>query len=120
MKAEWLRIGNVLKTPDGIRKITAVDIWAQEECDRLGVIHLSAVPLTKDWFEFFDFVETDPSIKIHDVPCWNDRSHRMFLEYHLNGWYVTKPHIIDEIEYVHQFQNLAYWIVGELKVKPLG
>jgi len=122
MKTNELKTGNLLFKNNEV--VTVMNIFGpsglvqfkEEPFQRIPLLvaEIEGIPLTEEWLLKFDFVLTDVTLKKHlDVPTYNNRWHGVFLEYHLLGWYMVKPHIINEIQWVHQLQNIYFDVTRE-------
>ncbi len=103
MKVEQLRIGNLVKRLNDLKKIDLSDL----ECISEGSKIYFGVQLTKDYLKSFGF-ESDGIEWWDGVIC---------LGIYKDGIYYMPTEDIsyrigNEIKYVHQLQNLYYSITG--------
>jgi hypothetical protein len=103
MKVEQLRIGNLVKRLNDLKKIDISDLECISENSKI----YSGIQLTKDYLKSFGF-ESDGIEWWDGVIClgiYKDGIYYMPTE---NIYY----RIGNEIKYVHQLQNLYYSITG--------
>ena len=111
MEAKELRIGNWVKSDDN---------GEYQVLQLLSVVNfLQPIQLTSEWFEKFGAVK-DKHYNVHyTLPLNGDYGYVMFVKNGDNS-YMAFLHIGDssvllyeDIEYVHQLQNLIYVLSGE-------
>lgn len=127
MNVKELRLGNYVKFRFNIIQVSSIscsginleayyDYYGCQERIKARVLkdQIKPIPLTEEWLLKLGFIPTDLSIKrSFDVTTYNNRWHGVFLEYHFAGWYMTTPHIVKEIKWVHQIQNLYFSVTQE-------
>ena len=133
MEARELRIGNLIKSGNGIYKVVAVSVqgveimipYDKDVNSQSGHILNSAstiinpIPLTEEWLVKFGFIDNDWIFYIDDFKIsWSVRivSTQERSVFYLDGDVPESFKI--RLYYVHQLQNLYFALTGtELKTK---
>ena len=113
LKIEELKIGNYLYWANN--QITQVERLVKGESTGDIIINrgsndmFTPIPLTEQWLLDFQFTGTHPKYTLGDIMIhWND-----YIELYFYGQYIRR------IEFVHEIQNICYWLTGEeLKISP--
>lgn len=124
MNTQELRIGNIINTPHGIKKVTGV-IDDRVYCTEFQFLiqELGPVIITEDWlFKFNLERDRENGISIYDLSrtdYWIQKEDEIFWIYHVNmNGYLG--HKLTSVDYVHEFQNLYYCLSGEeLEIEKL-
>lgn len=119
MKAQELRIGNLIKLTDNTEfKVVGIHIYGLDVENELERTYcefeeFEGIPITEEWLLKFGWVwnEECKSYEYKDI--------RMNLDYRdiSNSYtmfnYVTKSIVCERIYYVHQLQNLHFALTNE-------
>ena len=125
MKANELRIGNYLHTPDGIGQVSGVQDMSVTEVDEVGyaIEQTPPIPLTEEWLNRFGFKNKSNSGSAYYLLTSGDYGLGLQegLTQETRGMYyyfMTNSDKSIKIESVHQLQNLYHALTGEeLKTK---
>jgi len=123
MKVQELRIGNLAICDkislhnDGVFRVNKDVIFHFEK------FKLSPILLTEEWLLRFGFYNpdsenynaNDEQADIFKYYLDSGISHRNFICKPFNGWIIKIGEYEDslEVKYVHQFQNLYFYLIGE-------
>ena len=118
MKANELRIGNLVKYSDKdllftVTEISQAGIGVENEIEEtwIELDSFEPIPLTEEWLLKFGFEKIGVNFHLNNFCIW-------FKLIHENYWFRYDNQGI-EIKYVHQLQNLFYCLCGEeLTLKP--
>ena len=123
MKAKELRIGNFLRTPNGINHVSGIQDREVVEVGEIGYVieMVKPIPLTEEWLEKFGF-ETYTTEKSKVYKLGN-----FMVTYVLKGRFAGNKYLkafnisfseFGHIEHVHTLQNLYFALTGEeLQIK---
>ena len=111
LRAEELRIGNLVKDIDG----NIFNIKQENLCDFAnGFIVVKPIPLTEEWLLKFGFEKTLNQYKkltlSNKIGCDNIPFIILFLD---NQYQYDDLRFRTNIQYVHNFQNLFFALTGE-------
>ena len=119
MKANELRINNLVLTSDGITKVSDVvefGINMIHDCWEHDLEDVNPIPLTKEWLVKFGFVNTESLDYLLDTWLSVDG---YSVHYNFDNWRLRNSNAMDwteiptEIKHVHQLQNLYFALTGE-------
>ena len=112
MKANELRLGNLVDLGNRIAKITEIYPLAcmvadlEQTQDTLeSYERVTGIPLTEEWLLKFGFV-----INTKDLNFWN---HKICIHALDNKFYVLQEQGRVYLDYIHQLQNLYWCLCGE-------
>lgn len=112
MKAEELRIGNLVYHKDEVHIVNSSTIVYQK-----SVFKCYPIELTPEWLERAGF-DDDKRIDAYSIES-NDKCYFIRKEgsvfwvlYQYNGWNDDTGEHISSIQYVHQLQNLIFALTG--------
>lgn len=128
IKAEELRVGNRVL----VNRFEDDDPW-ETTVEEIEAMHITAsliprggtwvkyedlnpIPLTPEWLERLGFTTDGAGDDNHNEPLWNHpNTSYQFSDGSLvyNGESYDDWHDIGSVDYVHQLQNLFYWVTGE-------
>jgi len=118
MKAKELRIGNFLRTPNGINHVSGIQDREVVEVGEIGYVieMVKPIPLTEEWLLNFGF-ETYTTEKSKVYKLGN-----FMVTYVLKGRFAGNKYLkafnisfseFGHIKHVHQLQNLYFALTGE-------
>ena len=124
MEAKDLRIGNWVDTPNGIKRVSDINIDGY--CFFLQCF-IKPIPLTEEWLLKFGFTDYEWCTNCAFIK-FNQMS--MMLRYYNDRWSCTKTRVTKDskghkmssgkdivkkgfIKHVHQLQNLYHALTGE-------
>lgn len=105
LKANELRIGNLLNTINGIKKVSNITIdgycwFTDNQCE--------AIPLTEEWLiKFGKKADSNDSFGGFIIPLPNGNG----LRIKDNKW--NAQHSETKVDFVHQLQNLYFALTGK-------
>lgn len=125
MKANELRIGNLVLIKCISKELTAIDDYDVQPINIYNLVELSnynsdflikPIQLTEEWLLNFGF-------ETHKTPSGNFAYYtKDIFTFNTNhGWWINKFRLDNQdlLKYVHQLQNLFFALTGkELEVKP--
>jgi hypothetical protein len=134
IKASELRIGNIVwesnSVTPGPEDFNEIVIASINDIDKVirddqenGYSYdaLYGIPLTPEWLERCGFVTDGTGDDNHTEPLWDHpKTNYQYSDGALvhNGSAYDDWHDIGNVDYVHQLQNLFYWVTGkELEIK---
>jgi len=118
MKAKELRIGNFLRTPNGINHVSGIQDREVVEVGEIGYVieMVKPIPLTEEWLLNFGF-ETYTTEKSKVYKLGN-----FMVTYVLKGRFAGNKYLkafnisfseFGHIKHVHTLQNLYFALTGE-------
>ena len=124
MKANELRIGNLVKHNSVNREVLAIDrtrvyLRNNNSCDAFFYKDINGILITKEWLENLGFISDGyHEFKLGDLflDCeYTDRGEWVVYidQTSKNDKYVKRVYPKDEVKHVHQLQNLYFALTGE-------
>ena len=103
MKAQELRVGNLVYDDDDIIEVEAYQLYILTD-------YFEPVPLTEEWLLKFGFENKKHGIKRGVLKSYKIHGNTFNLSNSGNIYYGFKSM---QIQYVHQLQNLIFALTGE-------
>jgi hypothetical protein len=116
MKANELRIGNIIECPKGETHTVNLDTF-RRICECVIEDGIYPIPLTEKWLTDFGFISKDYDLELGYIK-WNKKESNYGCEFiNSNFWIVPNGdddhyRIPINLEYVHQLQNLHFALTG--------
>ena len=119
MKANELRLGNLINTQNGVEEICTIYIgsFITETCSSFE--YCEPIPLTEEWLLKFGFKKIGTNDFYDDLYHFGNGTHNGFY-FSLSGvavvgWndYYDHHQEVGDCQYVHQLQNLYFALTGE-------
>ena len=103
MKANELRVGNLVYDDDDIIEVEAYQLYILTD-------YFEPIPLTEEWLERSGFSEEIKEVNHSDF--WVYKKGDLTFNSNHGWWYMNQP-LRHYPKYVHQIQNLYFALTGE-------
>lgn len=132
MKATELRIGNYLELDGSICRVETIDksggvVSVEEDSEWIDWFQFSPIPIKEEWLLQLGFKYEDRDLRYYSTKTFGDHKeywieicflptgkHIIYLHTDNSAKHLIIPYpIYKDINYVHELQNVFYWLSKE-------